>query len=96
MFSKEMKESISDLMYAFGDDICPREDSVEFMCGLLIEFVDEVIGDARKIAEYKEKYNYVDAECLLFTCKDDLPTYKAAKNRVTRHAALKQEVQKEI
>lgn len=88
-YSDEMKIKIAELMYAFGDDQNPREDSVECMCGMLLAFLDDVLIKAGKVALYKGKF---DAECLLFTCKGDLEMFRAAKSRLAAYIALKGEV----
>ena len=93
MYSEEMKKAVSEMMYAFGDTEGPLEASVECMCGLLLGFLDEVLLEAGKIAQYKGKF---DAECLLFVCRNDLLVYKAAKTQLESHKALKDEVNKEV
>lgn len=87
-----MKKNIAEMMYAFGDDENPVEDSVECLCGLLLGFLDEVLVDADRVALCKHKF---DAECLLFACKGDLEMFKAAKNRLARHTALKNELNRQ-
>lgn len=85
-YPPELKKSVAELMHAYGDVEVPLEEAVEFMCGLLYQYLDEVINDAMKVALYKE--GEVDADCFLFTCRKDLANFKFAKTKLERRRAM--------
>lgn len=72
-------------MHAFGDEKKPCPQTIELMCGMLLEFMDKTITDAQRIALYKGEF---DADCLLFVCKSDLRMFKSAKDKRKRFLAL--------
>ncbi len=85
-FSPQLKDSVAALMHAYGDVEAPLESSVEFMCGLLFRYMDDTIVEAMKVAYHKG--GKFDADCLVFTCKYDLPTFKVAKTKLQRKRAV--------
>lgn len=72
-------------MHSFGDVEDPLNESVECMCGLLTQFLDDTLRGAVDVALVKREF---DAECLLFTVRNDKVTYKAAKSQLDRKRAL--------
>ena len=84
-YSPEFKSQVSKLMHAFGDVEDPLDASVECMCGLLTQFLDDTLMRAVEVALTKKRF---DAECLLFTCIHDKAAFKAAKNKLDRKRAL--------
>lgn len=91
MFTEDGKANIAKLMHAYGDVETPRRDTVDVMCGMLVEFLEDSLHRAVEIACLKGKF---DAECLLFVCKDDKRMFKVAKCKMERNIALGAELGK--
>lgn len=84
-YSPELKKSVAELMHAFGDVEQPLDVTVECMCELLTQFLDDTLLEAVDVALTKGAF---DAECLLFTSRKDKATYKAAQSQLERKRAL--------
>lgn len=80
-------------MHAFGNDESPLDESVEYLCGMVLRFMDETLLEAGRIAQCKGKF---DASCLLFVCKHDLMMYKAGRAMMDRRNAMRLEVNKTL
>lgn len=84
----ELRSSVSKLMHASGDNKNPVKESVEVVSGLVVQFLEALLVKAQRVAINKRNF---DVECLLFACKDDKTSYKAAKTRLAVKRALDDE-----
>lgn len=56
MYSEETLQSIATLMHAHGDVANPDPQTVEVMCGLIENYIDDVISEALRAGRLAQKF----------------------------------------
>lgn len=92
-YSPQLRKTVAELMTASGDVKNPLDETVECMCGLLEQYLDDTLLQAQRVALIKGGF---DSECLLIVCGNDKSTYKATKSKLERRRALKSEIERDL
>ena len=71
---KGIFDHLERMMFAFGDDAEPLEESYALMESILVEFIDRYLRKAMRRSHVRGMYNKIIKDDLLFLIKDN-PKY---------------------
>ncbi|EFJ18208.1 hypothetical protein SELMODRAFT_106159 [Selaginella moellendorffii] len=82
MFSKELRL----MMYGFGDDICPLQESVALMEDMMIEYITDMVHKAQEVSSKRGK---LTTEDVMFLVRKDIRKYARVKELLSMNEELK-------
>jgi transcription initiation factor TFIID subunit 13 len=66
--SDRIHGDIEEMMFGFGDEWPPNEEAVDFVSGLVTEYIQDLSERALQVAELRGK---LDKECFMFLVRKD-------------------------
>ena len=86
--SKSVKKALPSMMYGFGDNEAPMEESVDLMAALLAEYWKDMVDDAFDIAKIKGR---LDAKCFTWLVRQpkDRRKYERIKQLLRANEEIK-------
>ncbi len=69
--SKWILDDISRMMYGFGDDQEPLQESIEYMEQVAIGFIDQLLKKSMERSSTRGFHNKISKDDLLFVLKDN-------------------------